>query len=64
MQVIQQAPAALFVHGSAGTLPRAHFNPRKSANTAKPWTRRCGQGQALLMEGGNARDAGCPIVYT
>ena len=64
MQSTQQAPVTLLVHGGAGTLMRADLSPTQEREYREALGQALRAGQALLLQGGTALNAGCPIAYT
>ena len=64
MQAIQQAPVTLLVHGGAGTLMCADLSPTQEREYREALGQALRAGQALLLQGGTALNAGCPIAYT
>ena len=54
----------LVVHGVAVTLTRADLVPDQERACREALGQALRGGQALLLQGGNAPDAGCPIAYT
>jgi beta-aspartyl-peptidase (threonine type) len=64
MKVMAQAPVTLLVHGGAGTLTRADLSPTQEREYREALDQALRAGQALLLHGGTALDAGCPIAYT
>jgi beta-aspartyl-peptidase (threonine type) len=64
MLAIQQAPVTLLVHGCAGTLTSADLSPTQEREYREALGQALRAGQALLLQGGTALNAGCPIAYT
>jgi beta-aspartyl-peptidase (threonine type) len=54
----------MLVHGGAGTLMCADLSPTQEREYRKALSQALRAGQTLLLQGGTALDAGCPIAYT